>query len=322
MSTHPWTASELTFREVRTGDLAAAYALAERSLADAARRRGIEPEGVEPDPLGFEDRWSEDRPLVEFMSAQQSCSWLCEEEGELVGFARVARFGAMEELTDLTVAPTHHGRGIGRALLERCWPGPPTRTLGRLVVATGAPEDLSLCADFGVLPVTGHWHLRHNVERYLERRSQETADLGHPEIHQLNQSRAVAEWQRLEPPAVGHDRGALHEFFGRTRTCLARFDAASGEVIGLCWVSPRGEVGPAVGATPEDLVPVVLAALDRSAKAQEPEWLGVYCTTDAWWLLRHLRRLGFRVYWPSWIMSSVPLPGLDRYMPSRPGHLL
>ena len=57
-----------------------------------------------------------------------------------------------------------------------------------------------------------------------------------------------------------------------------------------------------MGATPEDLVPVVLAALDRVAKVQEPERLGVYCTTDAWWLLRRLRRLGFRVYWPSWVM--------------------
>jgi hypothetical protein len=95
-----------------------------------------------------------------------------------------------------------------------------------------------------------------------------------------------------------------------------------GEAKGVCWVSPHGEIGPAVGATPEDLVPVVLAALDRVAKAQEPELLGVYCTTDAWWLLDRLRRLGFGVYWPSWVMSSVPLPGLDRYLPTRPPRLL
>ena len=79
---------------------------------------------------------------------------------------------------------------------------------------------------------------------------------------------------------------------------------------------------PGVGENPEDLVPVVLAALDRVAKMQEPETFGVFCTTAAWWLMDRLRRLGFKVHWPAWIMSSVPLPGLDRYLPTRPVRLL
>jgi hypothetical protein len=87
-------------------------------------------------------------------------------------------------------------------------------------------------------------------------------------------------------------------------------------------VSPEGEIGPAVAETAEDLAPVVLAALDRVAKTLEPETFGVYCTTSSWWLLDRLRRLGFRVYWPAWVMSSVPLPGLDRYLPTRPARLL
>jgi hypothetical protein len=28
------------------------------------------------------------------------------------------------------------------------------------------------------------------------------------------------------------------------------------------------------------------------------------------------------VHWPAWIMSSVPLPGLDRYLPTRPPRIL
>jgi hypothetical protein len=132
----------------------------------------------------------------------------------------------------------------------------------------------------------------------------------------------VEEWKRLEPSAIGHERPRLHEFFGRRRNCLALVDPRTGLATALCWVSSDGEIGPAVGETPEDLLPVVLAALDRVAKQQEPETFGVFCTTDSWWLLDRLRRLGFRVHWPAWVMSSVPLPGLDRYLPTRPARLL
>ena len=87
-------------------------------------------------------------------------------------------------------------------------------------------------------------------------------------------------------------------------------------------MSGDGDIGPAVAASPGELVPVVLAALDRVAMTQEPHTLSVFTSTLSWWLLRRLRGLGFSVYWPSWILCSVPLPGLDRYMPTRPPHLL
>ena len=141
-------------------------------------------------------------------------------------------------------------------------------------------------------------------------------------MHALTPDRAVSEWKRLEPPAIGHKRPLLHEFFGRTRTCLATMDGRGGEATALCWVSSDGDIGPAVGEEAQDLVPVVLAALDRVATMQEPESVGVFCTTDSWWLLDRLRRLGFRVHWPGWVMSSVPLPGLDRYLATRPARLL
>ena len=66
----------------------------------------------------------------------------------------------MEQLTDLMVDPKHQGSGVGRKLLEEIWPGDPSPSLGRIVVAAGAPRDLSLYTDFGVMPVAGHWHMR------------------------------------------------------------------------------------------------------------------------------------------------------------------
>src|SRR3990170_1382005 len=137
------------------------------------------------------------------------------------------------------VDPEHQAQGVGRALLERCWPGDPTPDLGRVVVATGAPADLTLYPDFGVMPVTGHWHMRVRTARYLERRAQEV-DVREPGTHALEPGRAVAEWARLEPHAVAHERPALHEFLSRDRNCLATV-APDGHATGLCWVSSHGE---------------------------------------------------------------------------------
>ena len=312
--------TELSFRQGRASDLQALFELGEEARGVSRRERGLVASGAGEADLHAE--WASERPLVKFRAGQADAGfWVAEEDGELVGYVLVAHFGVMDELVELWVAPACAGRGIGRALLECVWPDSPSPELGRVVVSVGLPADLTLFTDFGVMPVSGHWHMRHRVDQYLEQRAQEV-DAAEPDVHGLTPERAVEEWKRLEPEAIGHERPLLHEFFGRTRSCLATMDAETGHASGLCWVSSEGEIGPAVGVTPEDLVPVLLAAFDRVAKLQEPETIGVFCTTDSWWLLDRLRRLGFTVHWPAWIMSSVPLPGLDRYLPTRPARVL
>jgi GNAT superfamily N-acetyltransferase len=313
--------AEVTFREGRSGDLRRAFGFYERAIGETARGLGA-PKRGELDEAKIDANWKLERPLVEFMAAQEGgCFWIAEEDGELAGFARVVRFGRLEQLTEVCVAADRQGRGLGRALLERCWPGPPTKEVGRLAVAGGSGVDLSLTVGFGVMPATGHWHLSQSAERYLEHRSQQTLDTAEAAVHVLSPDRAVTEWQRLEPLAIAHERPLLHEFFGRQRICLASLDE-NGAANALCWVGSPGYIGPGVAADPGGLVPVVLAALDRLAKTEEPEELHVFCTTDSWWLLRRLRSLGFRVDWPSWILCSEPLPGLDRYLPTRPAYVL
>jgi predicted N-acetyltransferase YhbS len=301
----------LTYRVGRAADLHDTFVLGERVYHHKI--------GQPLDEAALQREWDLSQELVEFAAAQEGCYWICEDEGQPVGFARMSRFGEMEELARLAVATTHQGRGIGRQLLQRCWPEPPNPELGRVVVASGAPADLTLFLEFGAMPVAGHWHMRARAEEYTEHRSQEI-DATEPAVVALEAGRAVTEWKRLEPPAIGHRRPMLHEFFGRTRTCLATMDGDRASA--LCWIGPRGEIGPAVGATPEDLVPVTLQALDRVAAKMEPDALRIYCSTDSWWLLRRLRNLGFHVRWPSEVLSSIPLPGLDRYLPTRPAELL
>lgn len=314
-------ATDYEFREGRARDLRPTFTISALAVHHTATRMGLL-DVPPPTPAQIDAEWEIQRGVLEFVAAQPGGTyWICEDDGREVGYARVFRGPDMEQLTELMVLPDYHGRGIGRALLRRCFPTAPTPELGRLVVAAGAPGDLTLYQDFGVMPVAGHWHLRARGADYVERRAQEV-DAADTAVHALEADRAVAEWTQLEPPAISQRRPGVHEFFARTRTCLATMDPETGGARGLCWVGANGDIGPAVATSPADLVPVVLGALDRIATTRQPGVLGVYCATDTWWLLRRLRQLGFRVYWPGWVMSSVPLPGLDRYMPMRPPHLL
>lgn len=313
---------QLTLREGSVSDLETTFGLSERALHDSALKQGVLEPGFELTEERIREDWLSQRSMVEFIASQPDGRYVIAENGDagVVGYARTVHFDGMEELTELMVLPDHQRRGVGRRLLDTVWPGDPTPELGRAVVATGSASDLSLYTGFGVMPVAGHWHMRTRTEEYLAVRAQET-DTTDPGVHALKADRAVTEWKRLEPSAVAHGRPALHEFFGRDRTCLATIDA-SGDATSLCWVSTDGNIGPAVACSPGELVPVVVAALDRVAMTQEPDHLSVFTSTLSWWLLRRLRTLGFSVYWPSWVLCSVPLPGLDRYMPTRPPHLL
>lgn len=316
-------ATDLSFREGSPADLRETFAISERAVYDAAARHGVLPGGREPTDIEIAGDWRRHRSLIEFMAAQPGGRYeICETGDGPVGYARVVRFDGVEELTELMVKPDSQGQGIGRALLERCWPTAPEADVRRLVIAAGAPADLSLYTGFGVMPTAGHWHMRAETHRYLEARAAEGDDAGGADAHVLEPSHAIAEWNRMEPDAIGHARPLLHDFLSRDRNCLACLDERSDMTKGLCWLSGDGEIGPAVAARPIDLAPVVLAALDRVARTQAPEYLSVFTTTAAWGLLTRLRRLGMRVWWPSWVLSSVPLPGLDRYAPTRPPHLI
>lgn len=315
------TATEITFRDGCASDLRATFDLSERTVHAAAARQGILPADRPPTDAQINASWRRRRALVEFMAAQPAGRYeICEQDGASIGYARVVRLGELEQLTELMVATEHQGRGLGRALLERCWGLDGDRE--RMVIAAGAPADLSLYTAFGVMPIAGHWHLRAETERYCEARAAEPdVDPGR-HAHVLEADHAVGEWGRLEPTALGRARPELQEFLARDRFCLACIDEASGRARSLCWVSGDGDIGPAVGESPRSLEPVVVAALDRVARGQEPDHLSIFVTTEAPSLIARLRRLGFRVWWPSWILASKPLPGLDRYVPTRPPQLL
>ena len=229
------------------------------------------------------------------------------------GLRALVRFGEIEELTELLVSTSTRARH-GRALL-----GPLAATRRPIWARggdAGTPVDLTLYTEFGVMPVAGHWHMRQRVEDYLEARSHET-DHVEPDVHVLTPDRAVAEWKRLEPPAIGHERPLLHEFFGRDRTCLAYARRAHrrghGALLGRLGRRDR----PGRGGPPRTSCRWCCRRSTAWPAPTSPRPSASTAPPRSWWLLDRLRRLGFKVFWPAWVMCSVPLPG-PRPLPAHP----
>ncbi len=259
--------------------------------------------------------------LIKFLATRPGARWwVCETEGRLVGYARVVRFGDVEELTELMVEREYRGRGLGRELLSRCWPCEEANAAPRVVVAVGAPADLTLYSAFGMQPVTGHWHLRASTRAFIAACAREPGR-DEARVTALAGEPACREWRRLEPAALGLDRPAVHECFASTRTCLALLDHDGG-IAAVCWADEEGNVGPAAGDSPQATADVVVEALRRAAQSTVSDWIGVFCTTANRVLYQRLHALGFWVHWPSWVMSSASLPVLDRYVPTRPPYIL
>ncbi len=112
--------AEATFREGSPGDLAATFELSRIAMHDVAIRGGFIP----PDPpltkASIDADWDRQRGLIEFIAAQPDGRYvICEGPDGPLGYARVVRFGAMEQLTELMVDPAHQGQGLGRALLDK-----------------------------------------------------------------------------------------------------------------------------------------------------------------------------------------------------------
>ena len=127
--------SVLSFREGRASDVRATFELGEAALDVSRKERGLLPPDHERAQEDLSTRWDRERGLLEFIVAQADGAFvICEDDDKMVGYTRIARFGEMDELTELWVAPSHAGLGVGRALLERCWPESPTPELGRVVL--------------------------------------------------------------------------------------------------------------------------------------------------------------------------------------------
>jgi GNAT superfamily N-acetyltransferase len=118
---------------------------------DVLAQRGLPPYVDLGDPTAWAAAWVRDRrSLFEHLTATGSASWLAEEGGRPVGYARAVTRDGVVQLTDFFVLPGAQGHGIGKVLLERAFAGAaPGR---RMVIATTDGAALARYLKLGLYP--------------------------------------------------------------------------------------------------------------------------------------------------------------------------
>ena len=174
----------------------------------------------------------------------------------LRGRRRAGRLRARRPLRRDGRADRAVGRAVARGAGSR---GGPARALLARVArprswaaswsAIGRPADLTLYTDFGVMPVSGHWHMRHRTRGVHRAPLPGDRRAAEPTVHALTpdargrgvEAAGAARHRPRAPAAARVLRPHAHLPGHRRRT---------GAATGLCWVSSEGEIGPAVGEEP------------------------------------------------------------------------
>jgi GNAT superfamily N-acetyltransferase len=104
----------MVIRQMRLGDVDAAFQVSVEAFDDLARRRG-EPDD-EPVPPGF-GRLRVGRPLA----TDPGGSWIAERDGEIIGAATAIVREGLWGLSLLVVRPDAQSAGVGRELLARAF---------------------------------------------------------------------------------------------------------------------------------------------------------------------------------------------------------
>ena len=227
--------------------------------------------------------WTLRGPWIEHLWRTAAENWVAEDAGGvLIGWAMSVRRGEMLELTHFFVDPATQSKGVGRALLERAFPGGAGH---RSIVATQDPRALSLYLRSGVRFVTTVV----DFEAPPRPVSVET-DLAFERVHP-------------GPEAVGLIAGVEEQLLGHRRELDTRFlldqrpawvARRGGAVAGFAF-GCRDELTGPIGALDATDMPALLAHVETEAAAAGET--NVYFSTplanDT--AVRHLVARGFQL---------------------------
>jgi GNAT superfamily N-acetyltransferase len=247
----------------------------------------------------------------------QRC-WVAEDDGKVIGFGLAHQRGDHWYLGFLFILPGSQGRGVGRALLERCLPPPMERPTTRLSVAVEAvqPVSTALYAQYGMVPRVPLYVMLGDVKPGVlpdAGAGLVAAGLEALAFASLEDSSTVAAAvDRLDAEVVGYARRQEHAFLAVPDRI--GFLYRHGEKFAAYgYVQPSGRIGPVASLEPAWLPAIIghLVAAVRPLGAWQAIVPGP--AKDA---LLPLLQAGFRfddapaIYCASW-----DGPRFDRYLP-------
>jgi GNAT superfamily N-acetyltransferase len=206
-------------RPTRVADLPAAYEVFTAAIGELFDRHGFPPPGAPLEVFAAQH--------AHLLEHDADLSHVAVDEGRVVAFvAALARDDAWF-LSSLFVLPSHQGRGLGRALLERAWGEGYARR--HTLADSIQPVSNGLYSRFGLIPTTPALRLTGRPERIEETTLEDTA----PDPVAL---------ALLDAAAYGFDRGIDHRHWAAV--ARATLWLRAGEPAAYSYLWPDGRIGP------------------------------------------------------------------------------
>jgi GNAT superfamily N-acetyltransferase len=301
---------EIRFRQFGIDEVEASGRVFAETFNDLLRQRRLEPYVDLGDSSAWAAAWQRDRrSLFEHITRTGSASWLAEENGQILGYARVIARSGVAQLTDFFVLPAVQRKGIGAGLLDRAFGGAAAGC--RLVIASTDGAAFARYLKLGLYPTCGLLD--------VHRRPEPVAMGGELQIEPSDDgSETLTILNRIDREILGYEREIDHRWLLRDRRgfLYRRGD----ETVGYGYVGRW--CGPFALLDPADF-PAVLAHAESSMVGSGHD-IGLEIPLSNRAALDHVLRRGFRLgtEFGVFVFSDGPAPRLDRYIITMPGFFM
>jgi GNAT superfamily N-acetyltransferase len=300
-----------TFRHARRADLSQIPSVFATAIDDLDKKHGFFKGATPTSPpnpqYGY---WLEKDP---------ASFWVAEDRQGIVGYSFSFVRGSLWFLADLFILPTHQGKGIGRALIQRTlgsWKGHKIANRALITPAFNRAS-VSLYMRFGMLPRQPLYFAsapRKSVAQSLQR-----IPLGSLEVEQIAHPADVsARLEQIHKAALGFPQGWHNEYFSKVQRARCFLFKRRGRPEGYAFLRPNGRIGPLVVKSESSFRPALHEILRLAGAGESNEVTMLFAGTNEEAALASVRH-GFRITYPLLFLSSRPMGDWGNYLFYSPG---